>query len=291
MASGSLAVIMPHSSLAVLLGSIGKVSIGDLLIATVVPGVLMTAIFVVYIMIRCAKNPSLAPAYPIEESSWSDRIRSLTFGVMPTALLILATVLLIFFGIATPTESAALGAFGALLLVIMYRALTWEVLLKSIKGTLEISGMILIIIAASSAFTQLLAFTGASRGLLNMALGLEIPSLLIIVIMLLIVVFLDSCIDPISIMMITLPVYIPMVIALDYDPIWFGIMMLICLDLGNLTPPFGLLLFVMKGVSPPEVTMKEITLSAVPFVSLKVMLIILIMMIPEIATMLPSLGK
>lgn len=205
--------------------------------------------------------------------------------------MILATVLLIFFGIATPTESAALGAFGALLLVIMYRALTWEVLLKSIKGTLEISGMILIIIAASSAFTQLLAFTGASRGLLNMALGLEIPSLLIIVIMLLIVVFLDSCIDPISIMMITLPVYIPMVIALDYDPIWFGIMMLICLDLGNLTPPFGLLLFVMKGVSPPEVTMKEITLSAVPFVSLKVMLIILIMMIPEIATMLPSLGK
>lgn len=291
MASGSLAVIMPHSSTAILLGSIGKVSIGDLLIATIVPGILMTVIFVVYIMLFCYKNPSYAPAYDVEETSWGERFRLLMTGVMPTSILILVTVLLIFFGVATPTESAAIGALGALILVILYRTMTWEVLWKSIKGTLEITSMILIIIAASSAFTQLLAFTGASRELLNMVLGLGVSPLMVIAVMLLFVIVMGCFVDPISIMMLTLPIYIPMVIALGFDPVWFGIMMLICLDMGGLTPPFGLLLFVMKAVSPDDVKMKEVYKSATPFILLEALLVILIMFIPEIATWLPSLGS
>lgn len=291
MASGSLAVIMPHSSSAILLGSIGKVSIGDLLIATIIPGILMTIVFIAFIMFICWKNPSLAPAYDVETTSWSDRIRSLMIGVMPTAILITVTILLMFFGVATPTESAALGALGALILIALYRTLTLDVLIKSIKGTLKISSMILVIIAASSAFTQLLAFTGASQKLLNLVLGFEVNPLLIVAIMLLLVIFLGCFIDPISIMMLTLPIYIPMIISLGFDPVWFGILMLICLDMGNLTPPFGLLLFVMKGVSPKDVTMKDVYKSAIPFILLEFLVLILIMFIPQIAIWLPGLSK
>lgn len=291
MASGSLAVIMPHSSLAILLGSIGKISIGDLLIATIVPGILMTVLFISLIIVLCLKNPSLAPKYAIGQTTWGERIRALITGVMPTTILILLTIILIFFGVATPTESAALGAFGALLLVIAYRAMTWDVLWKSIKGTLTITSMITIIIAASSAFTQLLAFTGASRELFNLVLGFDVSPLMIVAIMLLSVIFMGCFIDPISIMMLTLPIYVPLITGLGFDPVWFGIMMLVCLDLGNLTPPFGLLLFVMKGVSPSSVTMKDVYRSVTPFILLESLLVTLIMFIPEIATWLPGVGK
>lgn len=292
MASGSLAVIMPHSNLAILMGSIGKIPVGKLLIATIVPGILMATLFILYIIFVNYRNPSLAPEEPtLERVDLKKRIRTLLLDVMPMVVLIVMTIVLIFFGLATPTESAALGAVGAFVLVILYRKMSMEVLKNALTGTIRISGMILLIILGSTGFSQLLAFTGASQEFVNSVLSINVPSILILIFMLLIVIFLGIFLEAISIMLITLPLFMPIVLTYGWDPIWFGIMFLICLDLGNLMPPVGLLLFAMKGVSPKNVTMLDIYKAVVPFVFLEILAVVLIMLIPQFAIWLPNLAR
>jgi tripartite ATP-independent transporter DctM subunit len=191
--------------------------------------------------------------------------------------------------VATPTESAAFGAAGSILLVAAYGLLDREVIRKSLTETLKVTGMIFMIIASAAVFSQLLAYTGATREMIQFLSSSNISGMTILILMLLIVIILGCFMEQVSIMMITIPLFMPIVQALGFDPIWFGILMLICLDLGYLTPPFGLLLFVMKSVSPKEITLAHIIRSALPFIALEVLVVLIIMLIPEIALWLPSI--
>lgn len=192
-------------------------------------------------------------------------------------------------GIATPTESAAIGAAGSIILVAAYGLLKKEVIVKSFAGTLKISGMIFVIIAAASVFSQLLAFTGATQELITFLTEMNISPIWIVILMLMVVVVLGFFMESVSIMMITLPLYIPLIHTLGFDPVWFGILMLICLDLGNLTPPVGMLLYVMKAVTPKDVTLSHIIRSAIPFITLEFAVVLLIVFFPVIALWLPSI--
>src|SRR2546422_488501 len=192
-------------------------------------------------------------------------------------------------GWATPTECAALGAFATMLLALGYRALTRDAVLKALKGTAGISGMILFIILGATTFAQILSFSGASSGLVQYITGQGLSSNLIVVGMMLMLIFLGGFVDQVSMMMITLPIFMPVVQALGVDPIWFGVMFLICMQLGLLLPPHGLLLMTMRGVAPPQVTTGQIFLAVVPYVGMSLLLLAAVFWLPQIATWLPRL--
>lgn len=282
LAAGSLAMIIPPSSMVILLGSMADISVGQLLIAGIVPGIIIAIMFIIYYLLLGIANPSLAPNYEVEKTSWGERFKALFKDVLPMILLIITILVLIYAGIATPTESAAVGAFGSFLLLILYGKFNFKTMKEALKGTLSVSGMIFLILAFSAAFSQLLAYTGATEELVNLSLSLDLLPIFTIIVMLVVVLFLGTFIEPISILMITIPLYIPIVSALDYDLVWFGILMLICLGLGNITPPFGLLLFVMKGVVPENISMKQIYTSVFGIIGLQLAALCLFILFPEI---------
>ena len=192
-------------------------------------------------------------------------------------------------GWATPTECAALGAFATIALAVLYRALTVENLLKALRGTAAVSGMILFIIVGATTFSQILSFSGASNGLAQLVTGFGLPPLALIAGMMLLLIFLGVFVEQVSMMMITLPIYMPIVQQTGIDLVWFGVMFLICMQLGLLLPPHGLLLMTMKGVAPAQVTMMDIYRAVTPFVVISLCVLALVFFAPAIAVWLPGL--
>ncbi len=289
--SGALAMIIPPSALAVIMGSLMEVSIGKLLISGVVPGLLMAAMYTSYIVIRCTVQPSLAPDYSPEQTPWSEKISAFVKHVLPFGTIIFVVTGLIFAGLATPTESAGMGVVATAAVVAAYRRLSIDIIRKSVESTLRITVMMFMILTGSTAFSQILAFTGASRGLVELVVSFPFPDIMIVGVMQLLMIILGTFMEPVSIMMITFPVYMPIVNAFGFDPIWFGLLTLINMEIGMKTPPFGMVLFVMKGVVPPKTTMMDIYRSVTPFVTIDMAAMLLIMIFPAIATVLPNLMK
>jgi tripartite ATP-independent transporter DctM subunit len=192
-------------------------------------------------------------------------------------------------GYATPTEAAALGAAATILAAICYRALTWANLMKALTGTVAVSGTILFIILGATIFAQVLSFSGATNGIVALVSGQGLSATAIVIGMMLILLFLGCFVDQVSMMLITLPFFMPLVQRMGIDPIWFGVMFLICMQLGLLTPPFGLLLFTMKGVAPPGITLQQIYAASVPYILFGVLVLVAIFFMPQIATWLPAL--
>lgn len=190
---------------------------------------------------------------------------------------------------ATPTEAAATGALGALILAAAYGGLNRAVLKKSLGGALHVTVMAFLIIGASQTYSGLLAYTGATREMVSMINSVQVSPLVTLVAMMLILFLLGTFMDQVSMMMITIPVYMPITQALGFDPIWFAIVMLLNLEMAMSTPPFGLLLFVMKGVAPEGTSMIEIIKSAFPFLMCDLMVMILLIVFPAIALFLPTL--
>ncbi len=288
MATGGIAMLIPPSALAVLLGSLAGISISGLLIAGIVPGVLMSLFFFVYVLARCSMNPSLAPAYEIERLEPWQRWRPFLIYVVPLFLIFVVVVGSILAGWATPTESAALGCVAALAAAAAYRCLTWGRFLKSVRETAKVSVMILFIIVASVTFSQILAFSGATNGLLNLIDSVGAMPMLILLAMLLILLLLGAFMDQVSMVMITLPFYIPLAQAIGFDLIWFGVLMLIVMEISFTTPPFGLLIYVMKGVAPKSITLGQIYAAAFPFIVLELVVLALLVAVPDLATWLPE---
>lgn len=288
LASGGLAMIIPPSALAVLFGSLAYISIGRLLIAGIIPGMVLAVLYIGNIIVRTILNPDLAPRYDVKPAPLGEKLFLLFRDVLPLGLLIFLVVGLIFLGVATPTEAAALGAFGAFFLVLVYGRFNFKVLRKSMEGTLSVTVMTFLIIAGSAGFSQILAYSGASRGLVNTVLSLPLEPIFILIAMQLLVLALGVFMEQVSIMMVTLPMYMPIVHALGFDPVWFGVLMLINLQIGLTTPPFGLLLFVMKGVAPKGTVMMDLYKAAIPFILCDVALMALIMLFPALALWLPS---
>jgi tripartite ATP-independent transporter DctM subunit len=192
-------------------------------------------------------------------------------------------------GWATPTESAAIGALATVALALAYRALTAENLLQALHGTASISGMILFIIVGATTFSQILSFSGASNGLVELITNQGLPPLTVIAGMMLILIFLGVFVDQVSMMMITLPIFMPLVQRFGIDQVWFGVMFLICMQMGLLLPPHGMLLMTMKGVAPPEVTMAHIFRAVMPFVAMSVLMLVLVFFVPAVAVWLPRM--
>lgn len=291
MAAGTLAMLIPPSAVAVLLGGIGRISIGDLLIAGLMPGLVLAALFAIYIVVICAIKPELAPKYEHDAPPWRDRLIGLVRHVLPLLSVIFVVVGFIFLGIATPTESASLAALVALVLVAVNKRLTWKVIAETAKGTIRTTGMIMLIFAFAAGFSQLLAFTGATRSLIGIITGFGAEAGTVILLMMIIVLVLGMFLEQTSIMMITLPLFMPLVAEFDINPVWFGIMMLIALDLGNLTPPFGFNLFVMKGVVSKDVSMADIYRSVLPYILISLLLLIIVYFWPALALWLPGVGS
>lgn len=284
MASGALDMIIPPSALTVLLGTIAEVSIGRLLINAIIPGYILLGIYVGFVMIRCWLNPSLAPKYEVSGTGLKEKIFVGLRDLLPLGIVIFVALGLMMLGVATPTEAAALASLTAFVLAAVYRSLNLKVIKMSIFSSLQVTVMILTIIAASAAFSQVLAFSGASRGMLQLVLGEAVDPFWVLIIMLAIVVLLGCFIEQVSIMMITLPIFMPIVKALGLDPVWVCILILLCLSIGQLSPPFGLALFVMKATSPPEITMRDIYKAAWPYCLLDFIGVALIIAFPILAT-------
>ena len=287
MAIGAVDMLIPPSALTVLLGSLSGISISKLLIGGVLPGILLSISFVAWIIIRVRISPHLAPneTSVVHHKGW-ERWQPFFAYVLPTLSIFGVVVGALAAGWATPTECAALGAFATMVLAAFYKALKWQAVLKSLKGTAGISGMILFIILGATTFAQILSFSGASTGLVQFITGQGLSSAWIVVGMMLMLIFLGIFVDQVS--MITLPIFMPIVTALGIDPIWFGVMFLICMQLGLLLPPHGLLLMTMRGVAPSSVTMAHIFVAVVPYVVMSLILLLAVFFIPGIATWLPG---
>jgi len=290
MAIGAVDMLIPPSALTVLLGSLSGISISKLLIGGVVPGLILSVAFVVWIIVRVRVTPSLAPAEPdaVAYTGWA-RWQPFAFYVLPCLSIFGVVVGALVAGWATPTECAALGAFATLVFALLYRALSLAALLRALRGTASISGMILFIILGATTFAQILSFSGASNGLVQTITGQGLSPGAIVVAMMAMLIFLGVFVDQVSMMMITLPIFMPVVQALGIDLVWFGVMYLICMQLGLLLPPHGLLLMTMRGVAPPSVTMGHIFAAVVPYVAMSLLLLAAVFWLPGIATALPRL--
>ncbi|HET7021085.1 MAG TPA: TRAP transporter large permease subunit [Xanthobacteraceae bacterium] len=288
MAIGAVDMLIPPSALTVLLGSLSGISISKLLIGGVVPGLMLSVAFVGYIVARATANPALAPATVVEERTGWARYELLVCYVLPLVSIFVVVIGAMSGGIATPTESAALGAIATMALAAAYRSLSFDALLKALRGTVGISAMILFIILGATTFSQILSFSGSTEGIVSHILGAGLTPFAVLAGMMLLLIFLGIFVDQVSMMLITLPVFMPIVQRLGIDLIWFGVLYLICMQLGLLLPPHGLLLMTMKGVAPKEVTMAHIFRAVVPYVAMSLVLLIIIIMVPAIATWLPN---
>jgi tripartite ATP-independent transporter DctM subunit len=287
-AAGPLAALIPPSSLAVVLASIGRIPVGDMLLGGVGPGVLLGVFFCIYIMVRCRLNPSLAPHYERTGISLRERLLGLVIYVLPLGSIIFSVLGLMILGVATPTEAAASGALVTLGVAACYGRLTKKMVLDSLVGTLEITIMVFMIIAASNTFSSLLAYTGATSGLVAVVQGLQVSPLMILVGMNIVVLIMGCFMETIAIMMITLPIFMPIISVLGFNPVWFGVIMLVNCETGMLTPPFGMLLFVMKGVAPPDITMQDIIRAAFPYIVIYIVSLAVLIAFPPLILWLPS---
>ena len=289
--SGGLAIMIPPSNLAVLLGAVGEISVGRILIAIIIPGLLMAILYATYIIMRCRLQPSIAPAYDIIPPSLSDKLISTVRYVLPLGFIVFLVVGFIFLGVATPSEAAATGALGTFILAAFYRKLSWDVVKKSVSSTLQVTVMMFMIIAGATAFSHVIAYSGASHALVEFAMALPLTPILIMAAMLAVSLFLGMFINLLAIIMLTLPLFIPVVHALGFDPVWFAVIFLLTLEMGATSPPFGLSLFVMKGVAPPGTTMGDTYRAAIPFLLCDLVVVVLLLTLPIIALWLPNLMR
>lgn len=287
--SGGLSVMIPPSSLGIVLAALAQVSAGGLLIGIIVPGLLMAAFYAAYVIIRCQLQPSLAPTYEAVSTRLIEKLKITAKYVLPLAIIIFLVTGVIFLGVATPTEAAATGALGAFILAACYMRLNWQVVLKAVTSSLRVTGMMLFVITGAKAFSQILAFSGASKGLIAFVLDYPISPILIIMAMQVIMFFMGTFMDTFSIIMITIPIFIPIVNNLGFNPLWFTVIMLLNMEMAMTSPPFGLSLFVMKGVAPPGTTMGDVYKAGLPFLGCDFLVMILMLLIPQTVTWLPGM--
>jgi tripartite ATP-independent transporter DctM subunit len=288
MAIGGVDMLVPPSALTVLLGSLAGISISKLLIAGIVPGFLLSVAFVAFIVLRARLNPELAPPFEHQDLVTWERWKPLFLHVMPLALIFVVVVAAMAAGWATPTEAAAIGAVATVVVAWMYRALTRSNLMKALLGTAAISGVILFIMVGATTFAQILAFSGVTDGLVTAIHGARLAPWIVLATMLATLLVLGCFVDQVSMMLICLPFFMPLVDIFHFDPIWFGVLFLICMQLGLLTPPFGLLLFTMKSVAPPEIRMTQVWSAAVPYVAMGLVALLAVILFPPLATWLPK---
>jgi len=289
MGVGTVDALIPPNALTVVLASLANIDVGQLLMAGIPAGIMMSALYFIYVVLWLRFKPEEAPMYIAPKVTLKEKMRVTLRDLIPLGFIIFMVIGFIFLGVATPTEAAATGTLGAFILALLYRRLTWQIMKKSVMSTVKVTVMIFMIIIVSSTYGEILAFTGAAAGMTNFISNLAVSPIVILIGMLFVVLIMGCFMETVAIMMITIPIYMPVVNAFGFNKIWFGVMMLIALETGLITPPFGVTLFVMKGVAPPEVTMGDIWKAVTPYVIVDVLCIALVMAMPNIATVVPNL--
>lgn len=288
LAGGALGLLIPPSISLVVYGMVARVSIGKLFAGGIVPGFILVGGFLVYIGIRCFLRPSYGPALPKEERVPLKELLILSKGLILPIGVVAAVLGTIFSGAASPTEAAAVGVAGALFSALVNRRLNWAMISDAAIRTMSISGMIMWILFGAACFTSIFFRTGGQDFIADFVLGLENP-VLIFGFILAVLIVLGFFLDEITQVMITVPVFLPIIIQLGYDPVWFGVLFMTQVQMDYLTPPFGFCLFYMKGVAPPEVSMGDIYHSILPFVLIQLAVVIFILVFPGVVTWLPNL--
>jgi len=290
-AGGGLGTMIPPSIVLIFYGLTAQVSIGDLFLATIIPGLLLAGIYIAYILIRCYINPNLGPPAPIEERSLSITEKLLLVRNIVLPILVVVMVLgSIYGGIASVSEAAGMGVIGVILCTLIRKELNWQLIRESLQQTMLTCGMILWLVFGATALIGVYNLMGGIEFVKNLMTGLPFPPIVILLIMMAILLVLGFFIDWVGIMLLTMPVFVPIITDLGYDPIWFGILFCMNMQISYLSPPFGPAAFYLKGVAPPEISLQDIYNSLWPFMALQIFALAIVMMFPQLALWLPSLA-
>lgn len=291
-AGGTLGILIPPSIMLVVMGPVVGVPVTDLFAAAILPGILLACLYTGYCLIRCKLNPSLGPTLPIEQRATSTAwlLKEIALGAMPVTLLILATLGTILLGIATPTEAAACGATGSLVLTLVYRRLTWESLKTSMWRTVEISSMILLLCAASNFFGAVFSRLGSASLLTKVLLGMNLDPIFMLVAIMLLIFVLGWPLEWVPIVLIIVPVLLPLVREMGYNLTWFCILVSVTLQTAWLSPPVALSAYFLKGVVP-QWRLQDIYVGMMQFMGLQMIGMFLIMVFPALATWLPEVFR
>lgn len=287
-ASGTLGQIIPPSIILILLGDVIGVSVGELFIAAVIPGGILITAYIVYIIYIAGRRPDLAPAANLDHSGQPPLWQAVIKSLLPPFILILAVLGSIFFGIASPTESAAVGALGALILAALHRRLTLPNLQDAMQKTLRLTSMVFIIFIGATAFGLVFVGMGGDRLILDIFSGLPGGKWTFLIFSMLLIFMLGFFLDFIEICFIVVPILAPVAIKLGIDPLWFALLIAINLQTSFLTPPFGFSLFYLKASAPPSIRLQSIYRGIVPFVGIQLAVLALLIAVPEISLWLPQ---
>ncbi len=292
-AGGSLGILIPPSVMLVIYGPMARISVGKLFFGAMIPGLLLGALYIVYIIIRCYTDKSLAPTVPVAERTvpMRHKMKLLFTSLLPPIFIILAVLGTIFAGIAPPTEAAAIGAFAALVLTASYKRLTWPVMRNILRRSLIISSMVIFIGATSVAFTGVFLKAGGGEVVQEFVLGTPGGRWGIFFVVMFIYFILGFFIEWLGIFFIMVPILAPLAPMLGFDPVWFGIMIVVNLQMSFLTPPYAFAIFVLRGVAPPELglTSAHIIRGVIPYIFIIMFAMILMIIFPSLITWLPEL--
>lgn len=289
-ASGTLGILIPPSVLTIVYAVTAQVSIGQMLIAGIVPGIILAALYISYILFVAYTQPHRVPKTTTQAVPLIVKLRSLRSLALP-AMLIVMILGSIFFGIATPTEAAAVGVFGAVIAAAIRRQLTLNNLQKSAIETLRATSMILWITIGAKAYVAIFTGLGGASTLMNFIQNLDVHPYMILLAMMLVLIFLGTVLDEIGIILLTVPVFLPIVKALGFNEIWFGVLYAITIQTGYVSPPFGYTLFYIKGPLPPNITMTTVYRGVTPFMVLQIVGLAICMAFPDLIIWLPNLMK
>lgn len=286
-AGGGWGILIPPSVIMILYALISGESVGKLFAGGVMPGLLMFVMVSTYVVIRCYFQPHLAPALPKEErGDWGRKFRAIKAVILPVGIVFIVLGSIIG-GITTPTEAAAVGVFGALISAVVYKQLTWQLLKEASLRTFRLTGMIMWILFGAYCFSAAYHGMGASHLIEDLMKFIPGGPWGTIIFIQVIIFLLAMVLDPAGIMMICVPIFLPVVKKYGFDPLWFGILFTINMEIGYMTPPFGFNLFYMKGIVPPSITMGDIYRSVIPYTAVELGGLALVMIFPQIATWLP----
>jgi len=284
-AGGTLGILIPPSIPMIIYGVMTETSVGQLYIAGIIPGILLSILFSVYIVILCALRPHLAPREAGDSVTWGERVRSLAEAA-PMAGLIFIVLGTMYLGVVTPTEAAGLGAFASLVLSALYRRLSWKTLVDAFRDTVLPTSMVMLIIIFASIFSHVIALIGAPKAIFQLIMDLRLSPAAVFGVIFLLLIVIAYALEELSVMIIMLPFLFPLVTGLGFDPVWFGVVLVVWLEMGFITPPVGINLFVIQGVAKGG-TMRDIALGATPYVVMMILFVGVLFLFPDLALWLP----
>jgi tripartite ATP-independent transporter DctM subunit len=288
LAGGTLGILIPPSVMLIVYGMVDNSSIGQLYAGAFLPGFLLASLYIMYITIRCYINPRLGPSIPKEERlSLKGKLRK-TLPIVPAGILIFLVLGTIIVGIAAPTEAAGVGAAGAIILTAIQGKLKWKGIVEACENTLKSSAMVLWTMFGANVFVALYVMVGGAQFVTDTLVGSGLSKWMILIIMQLMLIFLGCFIDWVGIVMLTVPIFGVIIRHLGFDPIWFGVLFAVNLQISFLSPPFGYALFYLKGVAPPEVSTTDIWKAAAPFIALQILGLALCMIFQDIILVVPT---